>query len=112
LDAFYRANHPRPELAIRAITQQVHEAHNGGQRRAQLVRDVREELRLCAVGPRELKGEMLELEAAFAQAAAPLPLIEEKGDKGDNADAEQEPGQQRATPCSCRARIDRPVLVE
>jgi len=92
LDALDWANHAWPELAIGAIAQEVHEAHDGGERGAQFVRDVREELRLRAVRTRELKGQMLELETAFAQAAAPFPLVEEKGDKGDNADAEQEPG--------------------
>jgi hypothetical protein len=112
LDALDGPDHAWPELAVGAIAQEVHESHDGGERRAQLVRDIREELRLRAVGACELKGEMLELETAFAQAAAPLSLVEEKGDEGDNADAEQEPGQQRATPCSCREHIDRPVLVE
>ena len=78
LDALHGADHPRAELAIGTVAQQVHEPDDGRQRRAEFMRDVREELGLGAIGASELERQMLEFAAALPEPAALRALVNEE----------------------------------
>ncbi len=61
LDSVERAELLAAERPIDSLAKQLREADDGVQRRPQLVRDVREELALRAVGSEQLGAEVLQL---------------------------------------------------
>jgi len=72
-----------------AVLEQLHETDDGVERRAEFMRDVREEFALCGVGARDFAVESLELGRSVGDADGLPPFADEAiAEQGDGEEAE------------------------
>ncbi len=102
-DAVHRRHLTRRQIAVHAVLQQLDEADDGVERRAQLVRDVREKLALRRVGARNFAVQSLELSRTLGDANRLAPLAEQ-------AKAEERDRRETQRPEQRAARIDAAVV--
>ena len=78
LDPLHRPHLARLELAVHAVTQQIHEPHDGIERRPELMRHIRQKLTLGAIRPQQLRRQPLQLGRTLGHPSSQMPLMHER----------------------------------